>query len=135
MSINPYFTSLGDGGKQGKLQSESFIRDRQPSKIAGDIFLNTEDGASAIVQIEGVELVPFSAATAKNDLPMFSQFQYCMNSPDGTIAAQDETLSTSEAHICRDLDRIAYWFARNASENISADEREELLPHFRQYLN
>lgn len=135
ITFNPYFTPLGDGGKQSTMQYESFIRSKKPSKIVGDIYLHTEDGAHAFVQFEGATLMPISRATPKNDLPIFSHFQYKVASPDGQLAAGGETMSDFEVQMYKDIDRVAYWFARNASLSIPAEERYELLPHFQRYLS
>lgn len=135
ITINPYFTPLGDGGKQSIMQYESFIRSKEPSKLVGDICLHTEDGAHAFVHFEGATLVPFSRATPKNDVPMFSHFQYKVASPDGQLAAGGETMSDFEVQMYKDVERAAYWFARNASLSIPAEERHELLPHFQKYLS
>ena len=135
ITVNPYFTSLGDAGKQSLMQYESSVRSKGPSKLVADIHLHTEDGAHAFVHFEGAVLVPFSRATLKNDLPMFSHFQNRVASPDGQLAAGGETMSDFEVHMYKDVDRVAYWFARNASLSIPAEERHELLPHFRRYLS
>lgn len=135
ITVNPYFTPLGDGGKQSIMQYESSIRSKEPSKLLGDIYLRTEDGAHACVHFEGATLVPFSRATSLNDLPIFSHFQYRIASPDGQLAAGGETMSDFEIQMYRDVDRAAYWFIRNASLSIPAEERHELLPHFRRYLS
>ena len=135
ITINPYFTRLGNGGKQEILQYESSIRSKEPSKLVGNIYLHTEDGAHAFVHFEGATLVPFSRATPKNDLPMFSHFQYKVASPDGQLAAGGERMSKLEVQMYKDVDRAAYWFARNASLSIPAEERHELLPHFQKYLS
>ena len=135
ITVNPYFTPLGDGGKQSAMQYESSIRNKEPSKLVGDIYLHTEDGAYAFVHFEGVTLVPFSRATSKDDLPMFSHFQYRVASPDGQLAAGGETMSDFEVQMYKDVDRAAYWFARDASLSIPAEERHKLLPHFQRYLS
>lgn len=135
IKLNPYFTPLGDGGKQDKLQYESFIRSKEPSKLVGDIYLHAKDGAHAFLQFEGAKLVPFSGATPKNDLPMFSHFQYRIASPDGQLAAGGESMSDFEIQMYEDVDRAAYWFARNASYTIPVGERRGLLPHFQRYLS
>ncbi len=135
ITINPYFTALGDGGKQSTMQYESFIRRKEPSKLVGDIYLHTEDGAHAFMQFEGATLLPFSKATSKNDLPMFSHFQYKVASPDGQMAAGGQTMSDLEVQMYKDVDRAAYWYARNASLSIPVKERHELLPHFQNYLS
>ncbi|KAM5489297.1 Type I Iterative PKS [Microsporum audouinii] len=134
VTINAYFTTLGPAGKQSVMKFETFIRSKQPSEIIGDIYLHTDDESHAIVQFEGATLVPFSPATLKNDLPMFSHFQYQVASPDGQLAAGGETVTDFEIQMYKDIDRVSYWFARHASLSIRPEERISLLPHFQKYL-
>ncbi|KAL8770428.1 MAG: hypothetical protein Q9209_003854 [Squamulea sp. 1 TL-2023] len=135
VTVNPYFTPLGSGGKQSTMRYESFVRSKEPSKLVGDIYLHTEHGSHAFVWFEGATLVPFSRATPKNDLPMFSHFQYKVASPDGQLAAGGDITSRFEVQMYKDVDRAAYWFARNVSLSIPPEERHELLPHFQKYLS
>ena len=135
ITINPYFTMLGDGGKQPTMQYESFVRSKKASKLIGDIYLYTGDGTHAFVHFEGATLVPFSKATIKNDIPIFSQFHHNIAFPDGQLASEGEEMSSFESQMYRDVDRAAYWFVRNVSLSIPADERHKLLPHYQKYLS
>ncbi|XDG10245.1 hypothetical protein ABKA04_009860 [Annulohypoxylon sp. FPYF3050] len=134
ITINPYYTRLGDGGKQGDMQFETYIRSKNQSKIVGDIYLNAEDGSHAFLQMEGATMVPFSPATARNDLPLFSHFQYTIASPDGDLSTAGERLTPYEIQVYKDVDRVSYWYARNISKAIPANERHGLLPHYQNYL-
>jgi acyl transferase domain-containing protein/SAM-dependent methyltransferase/NADP-dependent 3-hydroxy acid dehydrogenase YdfG len=134
ITVNPYFTPLGEGGKQSTMRYETFIRRKKHSKVVGDIYLHTGDGSRAFVQFEGAILVPSSPAAPKNDIPMFSHFEYKVASPDGQLAAAGETMSDYEVQMYKDIDRVAYWFARNVSLSIPTEERHSLLPHFQNYL-
>lgn len=133
VSINPYFTPLVLG-KQKTMKFESFIRSPQGSSIEADIHLATESGSNSFVQFEGVKLMPFSPASAANDTPIFSSFHYCLASPDGTAAAQGEVLPEDEVEVYKDIDRIAFWYVRHVAETIKANERGNLLPHYKHYL-
>jgi hybrid polyketide synthase/nonribosomal peptide synthetase ACE1 len=134
ITINAFYTPVDQGKKQSTMQFESMIRSRNNAKVVGDIYLNTVDGANGIVQFEGVALVPFMRATPKDDVPMFSFLSQEVASPDGHIAAQGETVSDIDAQLYKDLDRVAYWYVRNASLAIPAGGREQLLEHFQNYL-
>ncbi|KAJ2995920.1 hypothetical protein NUW58_g1137 [Xylaria curta] len=132
IAINPYFTSMVQG-KQTNMTYESFIR-AQGATIEADIHISTEDSAHSFVQFEGVKLSPFSPASAATDTPMFSNFHYCLSSPDGTIAAEGEVLSEGEVEVYMDIDRIAFWYIRHVAKTIAQEERDTLLPHFQHYL-
>ncbi|KAL8724801.1 MAG: hypothetical protein Q9166_007747 [cf. Caloplaca sp. 2 TL-2023] len=131
VTVNPYFTRLGDGGKQSTMQYESFVRSKEPSKLMGDVYLH---GAHTFVQMEGATLVPFAKATPRDDLPIFSCFNYKVASPDGLLATAGETMSESDIQMYMDVERAAYWYGRNASISIPVEQRHKLLPHFQKYL-
>ena len=134
VTVNAYFTPLGEGGKQGAMRFETALRSRKHSKVMGDVYLHAADASHAFVQLEGITLVPFSPATSKLDLPMFAQFQHKVISPDGELAAAGERFSDYDIKLYRDIERVSYWFARHASLAIRDEERESLLPHFKMYL-
>lgn len=135
ITINAFYTPLGPtGSKETAMQYESIIRSRNHSKVVGDIYLHTQDGAHGIVQFEGVSLVPFMRATPKDDLPMFSYLQQDVAAPDGQLAAGGETITEQEAQLYDDMNRVAYWYVRNASLAFPIREREGLLAHFQHYL-
>ncbi|KAI0403744.1 polyketide synthase PksB [Xylaria palmicola] len=131
ITINPYFTSMALG-KQTTLRYEAFIR--HGASIEGDIQLYTENGDHSFVRFEAVKLMPFSPASASNDIPMFSSLHYCPSNPDGILAAQGETLTPAEVELYKDIERIAFWYVRHVAETIKPEERSELLPHFKHYL-
>ncbi|KAB8230052.1 uncharacterized protein BDW43DRAFT_170617 [Aspergillus alliaceus] len=134
ITINPYFTSLRPGGKQSAMRYETYIRSNMAAKVVGDIYLRTEDSTHSFIQIEGATLVPFAPATSKNDLPMFSRFEYPVAFPDGQLAGAGETMLDYEVQLYRDVDRISYWYLRHTSLTIPPEERDGLLPHFQRYL-
>ncbi|KAJ5090322.1 hypothetical protein N7532_009006 [Penicillium argentinense] len=134
ITINPYFTSLGDGGKQDTLHFESSVREQSAAGVTGDVYLYADDSKYAFIQFQGAKLVPFAPAVPKNDMPMFSRFDYPIAIPDGQLAGAGETLSDYEVQLYKDVDKISYWFLRNASLLIPAKDRSGLLPHYQRYL-
>jgi acyl transferase domain-containing protein/NADP-dependent 3-hydroxy acid dehydrogenase YdfG len=134
ITINPYFTSLGDAGKQATMKYESSVREHSASGVTGDVYLYTDDFKYAFIQFQGAKLIPFAPAVPKNDMPMFSRFDYPIAVPDGQLAGSGETLTDYEVQLYKDIDRISYWFLRNASISIPAEYRSGLLPHYQRYL-
>ncbi|CAG8085918.1 unnamed protein product [Penicillium olsonii] len=134
ITINPYFTSLGDAGKQATMEYESSVRQQSTAGVTGDVYLYADDSKYAFVQFEGVKLVPFAPAMPKNDMPMFSRFDYAIAVPDGQLAGAGETLTDYEVQLYKDVDRVSYWFLRNASLSIPTKDRSGLLPHYQRYL-
>ncbi|KAJ5951279.1 uncharacterized protein N7479_009692 [Penicillium vulpinum] len=131
--FNPHFSPLALG-KQGSFKYETFIRSNIQGSVTADIHLYTPDGKNSCVQIEGACLVPFSPASPKDDLPLFSSFKMKLAVPDGQLAAMGEMISPYEAQVYKDIDRIAFWYIRNAAEIITPEERDQILPHFRYFM-
>ncbi|KAE8132029.1 hypothetical protein BDV38DRAFT_297328 [Aspergillus pseudotamarii] len=131
--FNTHFSHLGLG-KQGSFKYETFIRTNTQGSLTADIHLYTADGKNSCIQIEGASLVPFSPASAKDDLPLFSSFRLRPAVPDGHLAAMGETLSPSEVQVYKDIDRVAFWYICNVVRSIPPEERDQILPHFRYYL-
>lgn len=134
ITVNPHFTPLGRGGKQSMLRFETCTRSKSHSKIVGDIYLHDFHSSHGFLKMEGAAMVPFSPATSKNDVPMFSHFQYTVASPDGELAAASERMTPYEVQVYKDIDRVSCWYARNASLSIPVEDRHNLLPHYRHYL-
>ncbi|OJJ42361.1 hypothetical protein ASPZODRAFT_170169 [Penicilliopsis zonata CBS 506.65] len=131
ITINPYYT--GPGRRPGQLRFEASIS-KKPAEIVGELTLSDVCATTTVVHIEGATLVPFSPATARDDVPMFSRFQYGVDTPDCLVAAGGETLSDGEVQMYEDVDRISYWYVRQAALAIAPGERSSLLPHYRRYL-
>ncbi|KAM4063752.1 methyltransferase [Hirsutella rhossiliensis] len=65
---------------------------------------------------------------------MFSRFKNGVASPDAQLAVGEVKLPDPVTQLYQDVERVAYWFLRNFSVAIPADQRHDLLPHFRHYL-
>ncbi|KAF3769442.1 hypothetical protein M406DRAFT_20616, partial [Cryphonectria parasitica EP155] len=76
-----------------------------------DIF--SEDGQNTLLQVENLEMRPFSHATAADDRPMFSTTQFGIAAPDASIAAAEvERPSPDENDLAQTLDRVACYYLR-----------------------
>lgn len=131
--VNPYFTPLGLG-KQTTVKFEAFIHNDGLSRNNADIHLYTPDGLNCFVQIEGMSLVPFTPASAAHDTALFADFQYKVSVPDGKIASKGETFTEHEAQLYSDIDRVAYWYIRDAVKAAGPEQRDTLLDHLQKYL-
>ncbi|KAI1358638.1 hypothetical protein F5Y08DRAFT_321392, partial [Xylaria arbuscula] len=111
--VNPYFTPMVLG-KQKVMKYEAFVRAKHGSSMEADIHLSTNHQGHSFVKFEGVKLVPFSPASAANDIPMFSSFQYFLSDPDAIDAAQGETLSQEEIRLYEQghIEKPYRWLAR-----------------------
>lgn len=111
--VNPYFTPMGIG-KQRTMEYEAFVHTHYGSSMTADIHLAMDHKGPSLVKFEGVKLVPFSPASAANDVLMFSSLQYCLSDPDATVAVQGEALLGGEISPYKDGYTVKphHWLAR-----------------------
>lgn len=134
--INPYFTRLG-AGKQRTLPYQSVVRDSRKARISCDIdVLAGEDGSHTFVQIESLELRPFSPATADSDAVLFSHFDYKLAGPSGEAAVgNDEVLPPEKAGVVLGTERMGFFYLRRLVEQITPEQKANTLPHYQRLLD
>ncbi|RYC91645.1 Nonribosomal peptide synthetase 14 [Fusarium oxysporum f. sp. narcissi] len=133
--INPYFTSAGIG-KQKSFQYQSVaIEERKASKVIVELNLLSEETGDTFLQIEGMELVPFSPATPENDAVLFSRFDYRLASPDGELTAAEYSFRDEDYKMALDSERIAFYYLRRLVETITPEEKANTLPHYRHLVD
>lgn len=134
--INPYFTRLG-AGKQRTLPYQSVVRDSRKARMNCDIdVLAGEDGSHTFVQIESLELRPFSPATADSDAVLFSHFDYKPAGPSGEAAVgNDEVLPPEKAGVVLGVERMGFFYLRRLVEQITPEQKANTLPHYQRLLD
>ncbi|KAI1414159.1 putative equisetin synthetase [Hypoxylon sp. FL1857] len=134
--INPYFTRLG-AGEQRTLHYQSAVRDSRKARMSCDIeVLAGEDGSHTFVQVESLELRPFSPATADSDAVLFSHFDYKLAGPSGEAAVGDEeVLPAEKAGVVLGTERMGFFYLRRLIEQITPEEKANTLPHYQRLLD
>ena len=128
--INPYFTSAGIG-KQERYQYVSVAKEYKKGKAITELNLLTEQDGQTFLQIEGMELVPFSAALEENDAVLFSRFDYQLAHPDGQVTAASCTYKAEDLEIALDSERIAFFYLRRLVDSITPEEKANALFQYR----
>ncbi|KAI0413959.1 lovastatin nonaketide synthase [Xylaria grammica] len=132
--INPYFTGLGIG-KQDSFRYMSIANEFQNGMAVAELNLFTEDGDHTFLQVEGMELVPLSAALPETDAVLFSKFDYKVANPNGELAAEGHGYQPEHLQIALDSERIAFFYLRHLVNTITPDEKAQVLPHYRHLLD
>ncbi|KAL8400946.1 hypothetical protein RB594_001102 [Gaeumannomyces avenae] len=136
--INPYFTPLGVG-KQANFGYVSAARvGSKLVRAAADITLFSEEGGYTFMQVDEMEIVPFSAAVQANDAVVFSRFQYKVAEPDAALVVVDDGCEGKTAageEIAAAAERLAFYYLRRLLEKVTAEERAGALPHFKSLLD
>ncbi|PNS19188.1 L-2-aminoadipate reductase [Sphaceloma murrayae] len=119
VTVNPFaWESFETKGKRLPLQA--FQRSTSTSSFKGDVDIypcssNTaadDQSAHALLQVEGLDCVPFSPATVQDDKELLSTFVWDIAFPDARTAAYD--LSTvpdqDELALAHYLERLAFYY-------------------------
>ncbi|KAJ5660072.1 equisetin synthetase [Penicillium longicatenatum] len=135
ITINPYFTSYATE-KQEVNPWEAVVRSFKNAHSTVDITLFSDDHAHTFVQIEGLELMPFTAARPENDTVLFSRFDYKIDRPNGDLAAPlDDGLSPEDIENAVKAERVSFYYLRRLVETITPEERASTLPHYQRLLD
>ncbi|KAK3299484.1 BcPKS5, polyketide synthase [Chaetomium fimeti] len=138
VSINPYFTARGPGGRTRQLQYQSTAREGLGAPVAADIdvFAAGEGEGHAFVQLEAVQVKPFAAASARDDAILFARFDYRLAGPDAIAAVEgDDLLPPKTEAVVETIERVGFYYLRRVHETITPAEREATLPHFRHLID
>lgn len=133
ITINPFFTSLGMG-KQETLPWESVFRDFKKALGTVDINIFSQDHAHTFVQIEGLDLKPFTPARPDDDTVLFSSFEFKIDGPNGDIAAAEDGLSVEDIENAINAERVSFYYLRRLVDTITPEMEANTLPHYRQLL-
>ncbi|KAM0228605.1 hypothetical protein ACHAPO_010577 [Fusarium lateritium] len=133
--INPYFTSAGIGKQNSFTYQSVAIEERSASKVLVELNLLSEETGDTFLQIEGMELIPFSPATPANDAVLFSRFDYRLAGPDGELTAAEYSFKPEDYKMALDCERIAFYYLRRLVATITPEEKANTLPHYRHLVD
>lgn len=132
--INPFNFTLHDEEKENIFSWEAFASGGKASRSMVDISVASQDNVHTIMQIEGMELAPLAAAQAENDVVMFSNIEYSIDTPHGDLVVVDNGFTTDDIDMAINSDRISFYYLRRLVESISPEERAHALPHYQSLL-
>ena len=103
--------------------------------IRGDVDIFSADGSEGLIQVEGIDIVPFAAASAAQDTLMFFDNIYGVASPDGELAlGANRTAPASEIELGWILERISYFYLRRLTLEITPEEESKTEWHHQKLL-
>ncbi|CAO2648218.1 Nn.00g074850.m01.CDS01 [Neocucurbitaria sp. VM-36] len=132
--INPYFTSYGVG-KQQILPWETVSRGMVKTHSTMDINIFSENNEHTFIQMEGLELMPFTAARPEDDDNIFSTLEYRLDRPDGDVALINDRWTPSELDAALKGERVSLYYLIRLLEGITPEEKANTLPHYQHLLN
>ncbi|KAL4811323.1 beta-ketoacyl synthase domain-containing protein [Aspergillus unguis] len=104
----PFIASIPDNGIDTNSLSAGF---------RGDVEIHRRDGASCVVQIEGLQVVPFSEPTASDDRTMFYETCWIKSDPAADINGP-LTATQDERQLVEILERGHYYCLRQLEKGV-----------------
>nr|A0A089FSA4.1 RecName: Full=Hybrid PKS-NRPS synthetase prlS; AltName: Full=Pyrrolocin biosynthesis protein S [fungal sp. NRRL 50135]AIP87510.1 pyrrolocin synthetase [fungal sp. NRRL 50135] len=132
--INPYFTPAGMG-KQQTLPWEAIARSMHKARSTMDINIFSQDSTHTFIQVEGLELMPFTAARPEDDAVIFSRFDYKIDGPSGDIAVADDGFTAEALENAIKGERVSFYYLRRLVESITPEEKANAPRYYRHLLD
>ena len=115
-----------------RLQFRSSVAPGHNGDINGDVEVYREDGSTTMIQLQGLHTKPL---TAEDDLNIFSECTWDVESPTGNfLALQGDDLNL-ENEIFSAVERVAYFYLKNLDESIPKSARQNLPEHQARLFN
>ncbi|KAK2007074.1 beta-ketoacyl synthase domain-containing protein [Colletotrichum eremochloae] len=103
--------------------------------LRGDVSIYVQGSAHAAMQLEDVKIVPLAAATAADDIQMFSRTVWGPGHPDAAEAADGDMAMADELEFASVLERISSFYLRKIDENVPTDHPAREAGPLAGYLN
>ncbi|RYP69621.1 hypothetical protein DL769_005241 [Monosporascus sp. CRB-8-3] len=91
------------------------------ANLVCDIDIYPDDLDHAMIQVQGLECVPLSQQTVKNDREVFSNVVWDVADPDAQIIAYDDSTTDDQLELIALLHRVAGFYLRVLEQEIPVD--------------
>ncbi|KAH8162417.1 hypothetical protein CIB48_g5830 [Xylaria polymorpha] len=132
--INPLF-SPDVAGKQQTLPWEAISKGMKNSHSTMDINIFSQDNSHTFIQVEGLELMPFTAARPEDDAVVFSRLEYKADRPSGDAVAIGDETTAEDLENAIGGERLSLYYLRRLLESIMPEEKAKTLLHYKHLLN
>ena len=117
------------------LPFDSTLDDSTDRTIQGDVDIYAKDGQNAMIQIEGVSIVPFAPASAADDCQLFSHMVWDVAFPDAGLFAEKNRAQADEIELATLLKRVSYFYLRNLDRQVTPGELERSEWHHKKLFD
>jgi hybrid polyketide synthase/nonribosomal peptide synthetase ACE1 len=132
ISINPSL-AVFPAGKEAQWPWQTSVTSGPEAIPVADIEVFADNGKDVMLEIEGIKLVPLSAASADNDEHLFSSFMYSLAKPDGDIAGPNKP-TDFDVRLAKDSERFSFYWIHQLLAQITPQDEEQTLVHYQRML-
>ena len=129
--LNPSLMEM-NGRPEILLPVDSLLGSAHSSIISGDISIYAPDGSAAIMQLEGVEVIPFTASSPEQDAKLFYNMRWNVAGPQGHLISHGLRATPEDHELSTSIDRVCYLYLKFIYAEIADEEWNNAEWHFRQ---
>ena len=120
VSVNPFLCAR-ETAKGEPLPFDSTHHPDTQVMLGNTDIYPSENLDNAMIQVQGLECVPLSRATAQDDKEAFATIVWDVASPDAQIVAFGSSITPDQLELARHLERMAGFYLRTLVRDISID--------------
>ncbi|CZR58354.1 related to polyketide synthase [Phialocephala subalpina] len=121
LRLNPTLLAA-NSTPQTLLRVDALATSLDSSVFWGDAELYAADGQLAVMQIEGVEIVPFTVGSPESDTKLFFDIRWDVASPQGDLITRGARATKKELELATLCERVAYFYLKTLMEEITEEE-------------
>jgi hybrid polyketide synthase/nonribosomal peptide synthetase ACE1 len=114
------------------LPVDASLTSSDSSVISGNVDVYASIGQEAVMQLEGISIVPLSSGTPAMDAELFFDIRWAAAVPDMAVITQEARATHDENELATLCDRVAYYYLRTLMEEVTAEEWSSAAWYFRQ---
>ncbi|KAI9661732.1 MAG: putative Hybrid PKS-NRPS biosynthetic cluster [Bathelium mastoideum] len=104
------------------LPVEADLDPRARYTMCGNLEILSQDGQTALLQVEELRFAPFAPATAADDRSLFFYTKHELSTPDGAIAMGTDRASAEEIEFAIICERVSYYYLKKWISEVSDEE-------------
>ena len=104
------------------------ITGRTRNNIRGDVDIFTPDGKHKVIEVDGVNFVPFRAATQADDRCLFAEATWAVDSPDGDLVLGGRRATLEDYQKAYDCERVGFYYMRTLNDLFGGKEGTGIEP-------
>ncbi|RDL35876.1 uncharacterized protein BP5553_06488 [Venustampulla echinocandica] len=131
--INPYLCDRLS--QDAQLSFDCTLTHRTSMLVRGDVALYPANGGHAILQAQGVSVVPFAPSTEAHDRQLFSRIDWGLASIDGEAAASDDQPTVEEQQFASVAEQTALWYIQKLLDDVTEEQWANSEWHHKQLLH